>query len=212
MVTLAFTFQDLMTQGGVVMYPLLALSVIAVTLIIERTFFYMTTNGPMRRERIYQLGKLLRAGRYDEARDESKRDRSIYGNAVTQLLDEKVTEAAAVDAIEAQRSRLERFLPVLSTIITAAPMLGILGTVIGIIGAFNELSGSRADLDLSDLGGDIGEALITTAAGITVALLTLLPYNLFRAQADRSLSRLESLAAAALSQGSADTGDPVKES
>lgn len=201
MLTLAaFSFTELMDRGGIVMWPLLGLSVIAVTLILERTLFYLSTNGPARRERIYQLGKLLRAGKLDEARKDAKRDRSIYGNAVSQLLDEAPSESAAVDAIEAQRSRLERFLPMLSTIITAAPMLGILGTVIGIIGAFNELSGNRADLDLSDLGGDIGQALITTAAGITVALLTLLPYNLFRAQADRSLSRLESLVAAALSR------------
>jgi biopolymer transport protein ExbB len=200
MLTQAFTFTDLMERGGIVMWPLLALSVIAVTLIIERTWFYLSTNGPARRERIYQLGKLLRAGMFDEARKDAKRDSSVYGNAVSQLLEEAPSESAAVDAIEAQRGRLERFLPMLSTIITAAPMLGILGTVIGIIGAFNELSGNRADLDLSDLGGDIGQALITTAAGITVALLTLLPYNLFRAQADRSLSRLESLVAAALSK------------
>jgi biopolymer transport protein ExbB len=197
----AFSFAELMERGGVVMWPLLVLSIIAVTLILERTWFYLSTNGPARRERIYQLSKLLRASKLDEAKKEAKRDRSIYGNAVSQLLEEAPSESAAVDAIEAQRGRLERFLPMLSTIITAAPMLGILGTVIGIIGAFNELSGNRADLDLSDLGGDIGQALITTAAGITVALLTLLPYNLFRAQADRSLSRLESLVAAALSRG-----------
>ena len=196
----AFSFAELMDRGGIVMWPLLALSVIAVTLIIERTFFYVSTNGPARRERLYQLGKLLRTGKLDEARQDAKRDRSIYGNAVTQLLDEALSESSGVDAIEAQRARLERFLPILSTVITAAPMLGILGTVIGIIGAFNELSGDRADLDPSMLGGDIGQALITTAVGITVALLTLLPYNLFRAQADRSLSRLESLVAAALSR------------
>ena len=198
----AFDMMDLMDRGGVVMWPLLAISVIAVTLIIERTIFFFITNNAARRERVYQLGKLLRAGRHDEARQEAKRDRSIYGDAVARLLDEPVTESAAVDAIEAQRGRLERFLPMLSTIITAAPMLGILGTVIGIIGAFAqlELSGKRSDLDLNLLGGNIGEALITTAAGITVALLTLFPYNLFRAQADRSLSRLESLVAAALSK------------
>ncbi|MEM6259258.1 MAG: MotA/TolQ/ExbB proton channel family protein [Planctomycetota bacterium] len=201
MLTLAtISFTDLMDRGGIVMWPLLGLSVIAVTLIVERTIFYLSTNGPARRERVYQISKLLRAGKLDEAKQDAKRDRSIYGNAVTQLLDEQVSESAAVDAVEAQRGRLERFLPMLSTIITAAPMLGILGTVIGIIGAFNELSGNRADLDLSGLGGDIGQALITTAAGITVALLTLLPYNLFRAQADRALSRLESLVAAALSR------------
>lgn len=198
----AFSFADLFARGGVVMYPLLALSVIAVTLILERTFFFLTTNSPLRREQIYQLGKLLRAGQYDQARAEARRDRSVYGDAVGRILDEPISESAGVDAIEAQRGRLERFLPMLSTIITAAPMLGILGTVIGIIGAFGqlELSGSRADLDLNQLGGDIGEALITTAAGIAVALVTLFPYNLFRAQADRSLGRLESLVAAALSK------------
>lgn len=196
----AFSFTELMDRGGIVMWPLLALSIIAVTLITERTFFYVTTNGPARRERLYQLGKLLRAGKLDEARQDAKRDHSVYGNAVTQLLDEAISESSAVDAIEAQRGRLERFLPMLSTIITAAPMLGILGTVIGIIGAFGELelNAGRGNLNLNELGGDIGQALITTAAGITVALLTLLPYNLFKAQADRSLSRLESLVAAAL--------------
>ena len=196
------SFFDLMDRGGIVMWPLLAVSVLAVTLIFERTVFFIATNSPLRRERIYQIGKLLRAGRHDEARTQAKRDRSVYGDAVVRLLDEPISESAGVDAIEAQRGRLERFLPMLSTIITAAPMLGILGTVIGIIGAFGQLklSGTRADLDLNQLGGDIGEALITTAAGITVALLTLFPYNLFRAQADRSLGRLESLVAAALSK------------
>jgi biopolymer transport protein ExbB len=196
----AISFDDLMERGGIVMWPLLGLSVVAVTLILERTFFYLSMNGPARRERIYQLGKRLRAGQYDEARQDAKRDRSVYGSAVSQLLEETPSESAAVDAIEAQRGRLERFLPMLSTIITAAPMLGILGTVIGIIGAFGELerNAGGTDLNLNELGGDIGQALITTAAGITVALLTLLPYNLFRAQADRALSRLESLVAAGL--------------
>ncbi len=197
----AFSFTVLMSRGGVVMWPLLVLSIIAVTLIIERTWFFFSTNGSARRERTDQLARMLRAGEDEQAKSQANRDRSIYGDAVSRLLLEQRSESAAVDAVEAQRTKLERFLPMLSTIITAAPMLGILGTVIGIIGAFNELSGNRADLDLSDLGGDIGQALITTAAGITVALVTLLPYNLFRAQADRSLSRLESLVAAALSKG-----------
>lgn len=198
----ALSFTDLMDRGGLVMWPLLVLSVLAVTLILERTWFFLSTNGSGRRERIDQLGRLLRAGRLDEAKPLANRDRSVYGDAVSRLLDESLSESAAVDALEAQRTRLERFLPMLSTIITAAPMLGILGTVIGIIGAFGELelSAGTGNLNLNELGGDIGQALITTAAGITVALLTLLPYNLFRAQSDRSLSRLESLVAAALSR------------
>ncbi|MGB0766655.1 MAG: MotA/TolQ/ExbB proton channel family protein [Phycisphaeraceae bacterium] len=203
----ALTFTDLMDRGGVVMWPLLGLSVIAVTLIIERSFFYLTTNHSSRLDRVARLGKLLRAGRLSEAKQQALGERSVYGDAVSRLLEEEVSESAAVDAVEQQRARLDRFLPMLSSIITAAPMLGILGTVIGIIGAFNELATERADLDITSLGGDIGEALITTAAGISVALVTLLPYNLFRAQSDRSLSRLESLAAAALTQKDATAGD-----
>lgn len=204
----AFSFTQLMDRGGIVMWPLLMLSVIAVALIIERTLFFISTNTSGRRERTDQLARHLRAGEDEQAKSLANRDRSIYGDAVSRLLLERRSESAAVDAVEAQRGRLERFLPMLSTIITAAPMLGILGTVIGIIGAFNELSGSRADLDLSDLGGDIGQALITTAAGITVALITLLPYNLFRSQADRSLSRLESLVAAGLSRSAIEPVGP----
>lgn len=196
--TLAASFTEIFHRGGVVMWPLLVLSVIAVTLMLERAWFFLLTNGAGRTARVSSMGKLLRAGKLVEAKQQAIAERSVYGDAVSRMLDEQVTEAAAVDAIEQQRARLERFLPTLSTIITAAPMLGILGTVLGIIRSFDVLAGGRADLDLNVLAGGIAEALITTAAGITVALLTLFPYNAFRAQVDRSLTRLESLAAAAL--------------
>lgn len=196
--TLAATFTDIFARGGLVMWPLLVLSVVAVTLILERAWFFLTTNSGGRLQRIAEIARALRAGKHGDAKQRSASDTSVYGNAVRRMLDEQVTEAGALDAIEQQRARLERFLPTLSTIITAAPMLGILGTVLGIIRSFDVLAGGRADLDLNVLAGGIAEALITTAAGITVALLTLFPYNAFRAQVDRSLSRLESLAAAAL--------------
>lgn len=209
-VTLATSFTDIFARGGLVMWPLLALSVVAVTLMLERAWFFLTTNSGTRLRRISSIGRLLRAGKLGEAKQQAGSDTSVYGDAVRRLLEEEVTEAAAVDAIEQQRARLERFLPTLSTIITAAPMLGILGTVLGIIRSFDVLAGGRADLDLNVLAGGIAEALITTAAGITVALLTLFPYNAFRSQVDRSLTRLESLAAAALQQGNADRPMPSK--
>ncbi len=123
-------------------------------------------------------------------------DDSVYGRAVSQMLDGPATESVALAAIEAQRRPLERFLPTLSTIITAAPMLGILGTVLGIISSFEVLGDQSTTRDPSLVGRGIAEALITTAAGLVVALITLLPYNLIRAQVDRTLSRLEALAAA----------------
>ncbi|MEM9019825.1 MAG: MotA/TolQ/ExbB proton channel family protein [Planctomycetota bacterium] len=203
---LAATFTEIFARGGLVMWPLLGLSVIAVTLMLERAWFFYTTNRRGRLGRVSAMGKALRTGRHQDAKQQAVADRSVYGYAVRRMLDEQVTEAGALDAIEQQRARLERFLPILSTVITAAPMLGILGTVLGIIRSFDVLAGGRADLDLNVLAGGIAEALITTAAGITVALLTLFPYNAFRAQVDRSISRLESLAAAALQD---DTSKPT---
>ena len=83
----------------------------------------------------------------------------------------------------------------LSTIITAAPMLGILGTVTGLIQAFNILSDEGVS-DPRAISPAVAEALITTAAGLVIAIGVLFPYNAFRAQLDRTLSRIESLIAA----------------
>ncbi|MEO1236697.1 MAG: MotA/TolQ/ExbB proton channel family protein [Planctomycetota bacterium] len=189
---------DLMSRGGVVMWPLLALSVVAVTLILERGWFFLRTNAPARLTRVETLAKRLRTGDTVGAKQLADADTSVYGDTARRLLDETPTQAAATDAVEAQRRRLERYLPILSTIITAAPMLGILGTVLGIIQSFEVLGDQTTTRDPSLVGGGIAEALITTAAGLVVALVTLLPYNLIRAQVDRTLSRLDSLAAAAL--------------
>lgn len=199
--TLALTFPELMDRGGPVMWLLLAVSVLSLTLILERAWFFGRTNSAGRLRRVAEVARLLRRGEQEAARPFAKQDTTVYGDAVRQLLDEPPTEAGAVEAVELQRARLERFMPMLSTIITAAPMLGILGTVVGIVRAFERLSGDREALDLNLLSGDIGEALITTAAGLVVALVTLFPYNLFRGQVERSLSRLESLAASALGSG-----------
>ena len=190
--------RGLMQRGGVVMWPLLGLSVLAVTLVLERSWFFLRTNAPGRLNRIATLAKRLRSGDRTGAKQLADADTSVYGDTVRRLLDEAPTTAAATDAVEAQRRRLERFLPILSTIITAAPMLGILGTVLGIIASFEVLGDSSTARDPSLVGQGIAEALITTAAGLVVALITLLPYNLIRAQVDRTLSRLESLVAAAM--------------
>jgi biopolymer transport protein ExbB len=187
---------DLMHRGGVVMWPLLAMSVLGVTLSLERLWFWCITNRPGRREELGRLARLLREGQNEKALQIVGHDRSIYGKMVVKLLDEPVTDALVVDVVESQRPRLERFMPTLSTIITAAPMLGILGTVLGIISSFEVIgqAGSAGDPSLVSQG--IAEALLTTAAGLIVALLVLIPYNLFRSQVDRTIGRIETLIAA----------------
>lgn len=198
MFSLWHNFLNVMHQGGVVMWPLLVVSAVAVVIIIERGWFFISVNSPSNLDRLEKIKRLLRHGQLDEARNLVKNRGDIYGRAAAMLLDGPLNEALAVDAVEAQRHTLEKFLPTLSTIITAAPMLGILGTVLGIISSFQILSTQVASGDPKAISMGIAEALITTAAGLLVALVALFPYNAFRAQIDRTLSRLESVAAAAL--------------
>ena len=192
-------FWELIQRGGVVMWPLLALSLLTITLAFERCWFWLGTNRPSRLSRLRRIGTLLRRGDRAAVKVLIDDDTSVYGRVVALLLDEPggASEAALIEAVALQRPRLERFMTTLSTIITAAPLLGILGTVVGIIASFQVLSEQTAATDPRCVSDGIAEALLTTAAGLTIALVTLFPYNAFRGQIDRTLGRIEVLAAAA---------------
>ncbi|WP_432800161.1 MotA/TolQ/ExbB proton channel family protein [Poriferisphaera sp. WC338] len=194
------SFWAVMGRGGPVMWPLLGLSLVSVTLAFERLWFFTLQNNPGQLARVRQMGRMLRDGDQEKTVALVEQDESVYGAMLRRLLTEKhMNDAGIVDAVESQRRRLERFMPTLSTIITAAPMLGILGTVLGIIESFEVLSLNGTAADPSELSYGIAEALITTAAGLIVSLISLFPYNAFRAQGERTLSRMESLASAGMS-------------
>jgi len=190
-------FAELIDRGGWVMYPLMALSITALTLMFERAWFWVATNNPWRRGRYQRVAEHLRAGRRDHAAALVNGDRSVYGRLIRRILGESASEAVVTSVVEHQRPRLERFMPSLGTIITAAPLLGILGTVIGIINSFRVLSEDDMVTDPAAIGAGIAEALLTTVVGLIIALIVLFPYNAFRAQIDRTLGRMESLIAAA---------------
>ena len=140
-------------------------------------------------------------------------DRSPYAEVARGLMDHGTSDAVAVESVEAQRPRLDRFMVTLSTIITAAPLLGILGTVVGIIQSFRLLSQDTMLSDPREVAGGIATALLTTALGLVVALLTLFPYMLFRSHAGRAIGRMESLIAAAQQGLIGDgSGTPSRES
>lgn len=196
METIYSTATDLFTRGGWVMWPLCVMSLVAVTLILERCWFWFGLNGAGNVARLAAMMQRLRQGDTAGAEALARNDSSVYGRIVLQLLREPATDAAGLAAVESQRHRLERFMPTLSTIITAAPMLGILGTVTGIIRSLNLLSQQVSTTDPRLVAHGIAEALITTAAGLVVALVVLFPYNAFRAQLDRTMGRIEALIAA----------------
>jgi len=187
----------LIEKGGYIMVPLLGLSVISIALIVERSWFWLVTHKPGRLEKLVRINDALRNGRFDEATALVQNDQSPYGCVARGMLEHGRTEAVAMETIETQRPRLDRFMVSLSTIITAAPLLGILGTVVGIIQSFRLLGEQTTLTDPAEVAGGIAAALLTTALGLIVALTTLFPYMMFRSQMERSLGRLESVIAAA---------------
>ncbi len=194
---------SLFVGGGWVMYPLLLLSLVSITLTVERTAFWMRIHSPGSRRRLSRLMSKIRAGDTTAAIAMAERSGSIYMRFVAGLLDHATrtnadagaTESAALELIEDARPIIERFSVILSTIVTAAPLLGILGTVTGIIQSFRLLGGAEAITDPTVVAAGIAQALYTTAFGLTVALVTLFPYVIFRSQADRCLGRLETVSA-----------------
>lgn len=187
----------LIDRGGYVMVPLLGLSIISLALIAERCWFWAALHNGSRRSKMALLHDALRQGNVSGARRVIDGDRSVYGLLGRRLLEDGAGDAVAMETVEALRPRIDRFMVSLSTIITAAPLLGILGTVIGIIRSFNLLGEQATLTDPRLVATGIAEALLTTALGLVVALMTLFPYMVFRGQVDRAVGRMESLIAAA---------------
>ncbi len=187
----------LLDRGGYVMLPLLVLSIVSLTLIVERAWFWSVSHRPARVKRLARLNDTFRRGDRASAAELVANDRSPYGEVARHLLGHGATAAVAVEAVESQRPRIDRFMVTLSTIITAAPLLGILGTVIGIIKSFHLLGAQDILTDPRAVSVGIAEALLTTALGLVVALITLFPFMIFRGHVERAIGRLESVIAAA---------------
>lgn len=179
------------------MVVLLAVSIISLTLIGERILFWISMHRGRRIKKLGRLVDALRTGNRAVAEGLVKNDNTAYGNLARRLLDIGATEAVAVEAVENQRPRIDRFMTSLSTIVTAAPLLGILGTVVGIIQSFDIIGKQTTLEDPRVVSAGIATALLTTALGLIVALMTLFPFMIFRVQVERSIGRMESLIAAA---------------
>lgn len=187
---------NLMELGGGLMWPLLVLSVLGAALILERTVYFARLNWFGVEDRVWRLCEALAIGP-EVARQAAVDVGGLYGRAALRLLRTNLpAQSKADDLVETARPSVERFMPMLSTIITAAPLLGILGTVVGIIDSFQVLSGGQQRVDLNALAEGIAEALLTTGFGLSIALVAIFPYNALRVQVRRTIARLDRLAAA----------------
>ncbi len=191
------------------MWPLLLLSVLSISVVLERAVFWGRLDSRRGRSRYRAFAESLRRGDVSGIKGLVTGDPSPYADFARDVVEREggVDEATVAVLSEEIRPRFERGLLLLSTIVTAAPMLGILGTVIGIIRSFELLGGDATITDPNQVSGGIAEALITTAAGLVVALVALFPYMLFRGRQERAIGRLESLGTAAITGLAADRRD-----
>ena len=177
------------------MYPLLACSIISLTVVIERLVFWITLNHHRNRQLLNEIMDLCESGDWEAVRRKTAGSKDpIVKILISGILHRrysmiKAMEASAADEIK----RMRRFMNVLDTMITVAPLLGIFGTVIGIIQSFDVLGTSGIEHPEIVTAG-IAQALITTAAGLGIAILSVFPYNYFNSLVENAAIQIEKYA------------------
>lgn len=182
-------------NGGPVMYPLLACSLIVMTVIIERFIFWVKIEFERNRSLVDEVLELCRCGDWEAVREKTVGCKDyVVRIMVSGMLHRdfsllKAMEAAAADQVQ----RMRRFMGILDTMITVAPLLGIFGTVLGIITSF-EMLGSAGIENPKAVTAGVAQALITTATGLGIAILSVFPYNYFNAKVERAALDIEKYA------------------
>ncbi len=186
---------EIFKNGGPVMYPLALCSIISLTIIIERSFFWIKIGMQRNQKLVDRVLKLSRQGDWEGV----KKAASGSNNYVVRMIVSgilhreysmiKAMESSAADEI----NRMQKFMGGLDTMITIAPLMGILGTVIGIIASF-EMLGTAGIASPQAVTGGIAQALITTATGLSIAIITVFPYNYFNSRIKKAAGIMEKYA------------------
>ena len=177
------------------MYPLLACSIITLTVIIERLLFWIREDVRRDEPLADRVLRLCQKGDWDGVREKVSGSRDfVIKILVTGILHREFSMTRAMESAAAdQVKRMRRYMSVLDTMITVAPLLGIFGTVIGIISSF-ELLGSSGIEDPQAVTAGIAQALITTATGLGIAILSVFPYNYFNSRVENAALAIEKYA------------------
>ena len=186
---------NIFIKGGPVMYPLLACSIISLTVIIERFFFWIRVSVSHKQSLVDNILELCRAGDWESVKAKATGSKDhIIRILVTGILHRQFSMAKAMESAAAEEiKKMRRYMRVLDTMITVAPLLGIFGTVIGIIMSF-EILGSAGIEHPQAVTAGIAQALITTATGLGIAILTVFPYNYFNSKVEYAALAIEKYA------------------
>ncbi|UCF81071.1 MAG: MotA/TolQ/ExbB proton channel family protein [Acidobacteriota bacterium] len=185
---------ELFQKGGLVMYPLLACSIAALAIVIER-FVNLRASKALRPSVADTVDGLVESGVYEKAKSLCERSPSPYTNIVGAVLENPTLPREELKEIVLEASRhelpvLTRYLPTLSTLASVSPLLGLLGTVLGMREIFDVIAHMGTGT-ASALGAGISKALITTVSGLSIAIPALIFHNYFQNHAEALITEIE---------------------
>lgn len=185
---------DYFTRGGPLMYPILLCSVIGWAIFMERIFAFIKVRRNLTPLQNTVTG-LLQEDKAKEAVDLCAEKKSPLAKILFVVLKNRGSQRSYLKSLaeevgEREAVALQRYLGLLGTIANITPLLGLLGTVLGMIKAFNVIATAGMGTPAT-LGGGISEALITTAAGLTVAVPMILLHRYLSSRSERLVLELE---------------------
>lgn len=189
MIDMSLAFVEILIAGGWLIVPILICSFVAFAIMLERIWYFRRMLGLTKAD---QMIELVSEGKFSEALSMNEEHAHpvlrvlARGILAREFMPAKAMEAAGIVEI----AHMKRGLPAMDTIITLSPLLGLLGTIVGMIDSFGVIAIDGVGQPHAVTGG-VAEALICTAAGIFVAVMTLIPYNYFLARTEIVTEHIE---------------------
>jgi biopolymer transport protein ExbB len=192
---ISISFIDLAIKGGWVMLPILLLSFIAIYIYVER-FYVITRAGKEDMNFMNRIKDYIYDGKIDAAMALCRSNEGPAARMVEKGINRlgrplNDVNAAIENVGKLEIYKLEKGLPVLATVAGAAPMIGFLGTVIGMIKAFYDMANAGSNIDVSMLSNGIYTALVTTVAGLIVGIMAYFAYNMLVVKVEKVVFKLE---------------------
>ena len=179
---------DLFAAGHEIMWPILLLSFVAITVIVERLLFIFRENGSREPEVVQKMLESVEHRDIEGAVALGKKSNDFVARILVYSLTNKEFSLsnAFVRASSQELARVTQGMATLDTCITAAPLLGLLGTVTGMMRTFGALGGGDIGAAANAITGGVAEALIATMCGLFIAVTCLLPYNYLNARTEEA--------------------------
>jgi biopolymer transport protein ExbB len=182
------TPMDLFIKGKEIMWPILLLSFVAITVIVERLLFIFRENASREPEVVEKMLEAVERGDIDAALAVGRKSKDFIAKILVYSLSNRQYSLsnAFIRASGQELSRFQQGMATLDTCITAAPLLGLLGTVTGMMRTFGALGTGDIGAAAGQITGGVAEALIATACGLAIAIISLFPYNYLNARAEQA--------------------------